>query len=215
MVKLKRKLGDRYDGYRVRNVDPFFLLIPYIMKTRVDSQVYFSDRIEITELERFVRKHASTYIKGLKMYHVLTAAIVRLISQRPYLNRFVSGNKLYARNHVSISMSVKRSMSEETETTVVKPIFELTDTLSDIVRKFNEEVDKNKIIEAQNQTDFTAKLIGHLPSFFNKVGSNYSTQLGQGWASSKGFEQGKSFPYKRLHNQHGFSWHQIHISSHI
>jgi hypothetical protein len=99
------------------------------------------------------------------MYHVLTAAIVRLISQRPYLNRFVSGNKLYARNHVSISMSVKRSMSEETETTVVKPIFELTDTLSDIVRKFNEEVDKNKIIEAQNQTDFTAKLIGHLPSF--------------------------------------------------
>ncbi len=165
MVKLKRKLGDRYDGYRVRNVDPFFLLIPYIMKTRVDSQVYFSDRIEITELERFVRKHASTDIKGLKMYHVLTAAIVRLISQRPYLNRFVSGNKLYARNHVSISMSVKRSMSEETETTVVKPIFELTDTLSDIVRKFNEEVDKNKIIEAQNQTDFTAKLIGHLPSF--------------------------------------------------
>ena len=50
MVKLKRKLGDRYDGYRVRNVDPFFLLIPYLMKSRVDSQVYFSDRFEITEL---------------------------------------------------------------------------------------------------------------------------------------------------------------------
>lgn len=165
MVKLKRKFGDRYDGYRVRNVDPFFLLIPYIMKTRVDSQVYFSDRIEITELERFVRKHAGTDIKGLKMYHVLTAAIVRLLSQRPYLNRFVSGNKLYARNHISISMSVKKNMTEEAETTVVKPMFEPTDSLSDIVRKFSEEVDKNKIIEAQNQTDFTAKLIGRLPSF--------------------------------------------------
>ena len=165
MLKLKRKFGDRYDGYRVKNVDPFFLLIPYIMKTRVDSQVYFSDRIEITELEKFVREHASTDIEGLRMYHVVTAAIVRLLSQRPYLNRFVAGNKIYARNHISISMSVKKSMTDEAETTVVKPIFSPYDVLRDIVNKFNEEVNKNKVHETENKTDFTAKLVGNLPSF--------------------------------------------------
>lgn len=46
MENLKRKFGDRYDGYRVKKVEPFFLVVPYIMKTRVDSQVYFADRLD-------------------------------------------------------------------------------------------------------------------------------------------------------------------------
>ena len=75
MVKLKGSLETD-----MTDIDGVFSSY-YIMKTRVDSQVYFSDRIEITELERFVRKHAGTDIKGLKMYYVLTVAIVRLLSR--------------------------------------------------------------------------------------------------------------------------------------
>lgn len=33
----KKKLGDRKDGFRIRNLDPMGLLIPYIMKTKSDS----------------------------------------------------------------------------------------------------------------------------------------------------------------------------------
>lgn len=46
----KRRLGDRYDGFKVRRVDALFQLIPYIMRTRTDAQVYFEDEIDITEV---------------------------------------------------------------------------------------------------------------------------------------------------------------------
>ena len=74
MIQYSRKFGDRYDGYRVKNVDPFFFIIPQVMSKRVDSQVYFSEEVDITALEQFVREHTNTDIPGLKMYHVLIAS---------------------------------------------------------------------------------------------------------------------------------------------
>ena len=47
----KRRLGDRYDGFKLRKVDTLFQLIPVIMRTRTDSLVYFEDEIDITEVE--------------------------------------------------------------------------------------------------------------------------------------------------------------------
>lgn len=122
----------------------------------------------ITEIEKFVREHAATDIPGLKTYHVVIAAMIRLISQRPYLNRFVMGSKIYARNHISISMALKRSMSDDSETTTIKPIFKHDDILKDVVEKFNEAVEANKKVVKENQTDFVAKLIGNLPGIFVK-----------------------------------------------
>lgn len=165
MLKLKRKFGDRYDGYRVKKVDPFFLLIPNIMYTRVDSQVYFSDEVEISALEKFVREHGETDIPGLKLYHVMIAAMIRMISQKPYLNRFIMHSKIFARNNITISMSIKRGTGDDALTTVVKPEFEPTDTLYDVVRKFNEAVDENRKAESENDTDNTAVGIGSLPAF--------------------------------------------------
>lgn len=167
-MKLTKMLGDRCDGYRVKNVEPFFLIIPYVMKERVDSHVYFSDDLDITAIEQFVRDH-QTDIPGLKLYHVMVAAMTRVYSQRPYLNRFVLDSKIYARNHVSVSLTIKRGMSVKDDETVVKPVFAPDATLYDIVDKFNEYVDANRTVIDENGTDSTAKIIGHLPHWFVKT----------------------------------------------
>lgn len=165
MIKYSRKFGDRYDGYRVKNVDPFFYIIPQIMSERVDSQVYFGDEIDITLLEQFVREHANSDIPGLKLYHVIIAGLVRMLALRPYFNRFVSARKIYQRNYISVSMAIKRQGDSE-ETTTLKVHFDPKDTLEDVARKFNHEVEQNKKIIDENGTDRTAKILGHLPTFF-------------------------------------------------
>ena len=38
---MKKKFGDRYDGRRVRNSDPTNVIIPFIMRDRNDSEVFF------------------------------------------------------------------------------------------------------------------------------------------------------------------------------
>ena len=41
----RRRFGDRYDGYRVSGLDPMFTMIPYIMRSRSDSQVLLEEEL--------------------------------------------------------------------------------------------------------------------------------------------------------------------------
>ncbi|MBE7056297.1 MAG: 2-oxo acid dehydrogenase subunit E2 [Ruminococcaceae bacterium] len=172
MIKYTRKFGDRYDGYRLKNIDPFSFIVPHVMKYRADSQVYFTNELDITELEAFVREHANSDIPGLKMYHVIIAAAMRTYALRPYLNRFVMHGKLFQRNHLCVSMAIKRRSDKE-ETTTLKVAFDHKDTLKDVVDKFNRIVELNKEELNENGTDKVAKLLGSLPSWLVRGAINF------------------------------------------
>ena len=164
MIQYSRKFGDRYDGYRVKKVDPFFFIIPQVMSKRVDSQVYFSEEVDITALEQFVREHTNTDIPGLRMYHILIASYIRMVSKRPYFNRFVLGHRIYQRKQLTVSMAIKRHSDRE-ETTTLKIPFDPKDTLQEVVNKFNKTVEANKRVIDENGTDHVAKVLGHMPTF--------------------------------------------------
>lgn len=166
----KRKFGDRYDGFKLRKIDTLFYIIPLIMRTRIDSLVYFEDEIDITEVEHFIREHRRTDIKNLSMLLVFMSAIVRLYAMRPRLNRFVAGKNVYARNSMRISLSVKRNLTIHGEETTIMPEFDPEDTLYDICRKFGDTYEKEveEVKDADyggNETDIVAKAIGICPMF--------------------------------------------------
>ncbi|MBQ3141226.1 MAG: 2-oxo acid dehydrogenase subunit E2 [Clostridia bacterium] len=159
----KRHLFDRYDGWRIRKNDPMMTLVPFIMRTRIDSQVFFEDEIDLAPIEKFVKEY-SNEIPGLSVMTVIIAAMVRLISQRPYLNRFVVHNKVYARNSLTISLTIKRSLSDDGEETSIKPTFEPTDTIRDICAKIQRELELSKPDGNTNGTDDLCRVLGKLPA---------------------------------------------------
>ena len=144
--------GDRYDGWRVRKVDTVFRVIPYILRTRMDAQNFFEEKIPIDHIEEFIKKHKED-IPDLSLMHVVMAALVRVISQRPNLNRFVVWNKIFARNHLNFSIAIKRSLTDAGEETLIKPHFMPGDTLSDIVRKTRAIQLSNQQQGTQNASD--------------------------------------------------------------
>ena len=158
------KLGDRYDGWRVRKVDAVFSVIPYFLRTRMDAQNFFEEKLDIDHLEAFIKEHKND-IPDLSIMHIVMAALVRLISMRPHLNRFVIWNKIFARNHINFSIAVKRSLSDEGEETLIKPFFMPTDTIQDIVRKTKKEQENNQKVGQQNSSDTISKILGILPEF--------------------------------------------------
>jgi len=155
---------DRYDGWRVDKVDTVFRVIPYFLRTRIDAQNFFEERVPISHLEQFIKEHKED-LPGLSIMHIIIAALVRLVSQRPSLNRFVVWNKIFARKHLNFSIAVKRSLTDEGEETLVKPEFDLTDTLADIVNKVNIELENNKQVGQKNDSDNVSKILGVLPDF--------------------------------------------------
>lgn len=169
MKKNKRRFGDRYDGRYIRKADPIYRIIPYIMKERSDAQVFYEDRIYLDKVDELLKEIRKETDLEIGIMHVLVAAIVRTISQKPRINRFVSGRKIYARNEISFSLVVKKEMNEKTPETTIKIWFDPNDTLYDVTRKINEEILKNKNVQASNDTDKLAKLIMYMPGIFIKA----------------------------------------------
>ena len=161
---MKRRIGDRKDGYRLRKTDPFFRVIPYIMKHRNDAQVFFEERVYFEEPQQLIRQLRKEGYK-IGFLHIVLASMVRVISQKPKVNRFISGKKCYARNEITISLAIKKDMSENGEETTIKVTFEPNDTIYDVTNKLNAAIDLNKKEETANNTDKIAKLFSIIPGF--------------------------------------------------
>jgi hypothetical protein len=164
----KKRFGDRPDGRRLRTVDPFFKIIPYIMSSRADSQVFFESRIDYSRVEEYINNKRREGIKNIKFLHIVMAAMVRIISQKPRLNRFIAGQKLFARNETVISLAIKKQLNEAGEETTLKFKFKPTDTLFEVANKVNSELFNNKKEDNKNDTDKLAGLIGLCPGFVIK-----------------------------------------------
>lgn len=168
MNSIKRRFGDRYDGRRLKKVDPLFKIIPYVMSSRADSQVFFDSRIDLSKVEEFIINKRREVVKGVRFLHIVIAAMVRTVSQKPRLNRFIAGQKLYSRNEVVISLAIKKQLTEDGEETTLKFKFKPTDTLKEVVNKVNDLITQNKKDENKNDTDKLAKIVGFCPGFIIK-----------------------------------------------
>ena len=95
--------GHRSDGRRLKTLSPFFRVIPNVMLERSDSQVYFKQDIMLKYMDEYIDKKATEGIK-LSYMNIIYAAMVRIVAERPQLNRFAMNGSIYARNEILVSL---------------------------------------------------------------------------------------------------------------
>ena len=159
--------GKRADGVRVKKLDAIFKLIPYIMKTRTDSQVFFEDKIYLDKVSEYIKKKKE---EGIRVTHmeIIIAAIGRLLYERPQLNRFIMNRQIYQRNETVISLAIKKQMIDEAMETTVKFKIKPEDTIFTISDQIKQVVEENKKITTKNITDKLADFILSFPNFLIK-----------------------------------------------
>jgi hypothetical protein len=114
-------LFPRSDGVVVQNVSNVRRMMPYLMRGRNESVVWHQQDYDLTKtspwLETWNRDHPDT---PATLFHLLMYSLGRVFHERPGLNRFVSGGRIYQRNHVDLSFDVKVRMAEDAPVTSVK-----------------------------------------------------------------------------------------------
>jgi len=165
----KRRFGDRSDGRRLRTLDPYNAMTPFIMRTRNDSTNYMEDSIEVTNADRYLRSKRVQGYPGMGILHLLIATYVRTASQFPAINRFVSGQRIYSRDHIEFVMTIKKEMKTSAPETSVKANFDLSDTISDVYNKLQLEIEKVKNEGEDTTTDDLARLFMKLPRLILKI----------------------------------------------
>ena len=167
--KRKRRFGDRPDGYRLRSLQPMSKVSPYIMPDRSGASVYFHDSFEVTEVENYIRKKRNQGLKGFGVMHVLIASYVRIISQRPAVNRFLSGQRVYSHgDDIVINLTIKREMTLEAEETIIKMHFTPTATADDVYWKITKLIEENRQTNPDSDFDSTAKIFNYIPGLLLK-----------------------------------------------
>ena len=158
----KRRLGDRSDGRKLRTLDPMSRIAIFIMKDRNDALNYFSDSIDTEEMDRYIQKKRAEGLKGFGLMHVLLAAYVRTVSQYPGLNRFISGQTIYARNKIVIALTMKKKMELNADETVIKQEFAPDATAEEVFRSFYQLVEQNRK-EEQSDFDGLVRILNYIP----------------------------------------------------
>ena len=164
-----KRFGDRNDGRRLRTLSPIFAVSPYLMKTRNTSQNFIQDAIEITEVERYIVEKRKGGMKHFGILHVLLAAYVRTCARYPGLNRFVAGQKIFARDReIEINMTIKKEMSTDSPDTVIKVTFDPADTAEIVYERFNAKVQEVKDAPLNTGFDKLAGVFNLIPGLLLK-----------------------------------------------
>lgn len=155
--------GYRTDGKKIKKLTPIFKIMPCVMLDRADSQVYFKQDIALKYLDEYIDRKAQEGIR-LSYMNIIYAAIVRIIGERPRLNRFAMNGALYQRDKIYVSLVIKKSLTDDGVETPLKLPFNGDENIFEIKEKLDAAIEKNKDVEATNKTDKLVSVLSAIPS---------------------------------------------------
>ena len=141
MDKKKRKRGDRRDGVWLRDLDALHTIMPYIYPNRADNEAFISERIDLEPINRCLEeKNKNNEGEPYKFFQLLIAALVKTITLRPKMNRFIQGYRIYQRNVLTMGFVVKKEFNDESHEALAFIPFEADTTLETIHQKIMDEI---------------------------------------------------------------------------
>ena len=111
----KKKRGDRYDGKRV-DVDAIHYAMVHLYNNRTDAEVFINETFDVSKVLEYVdRKNEEDPSFKTKPWHVFVQAVAKTVYERPMLNRFICGRRVYDRNKVIMGFMVKQEFEDGAE----------------------------------------------------------------------------------------------------
>lgn len=115
-------LFDRPDGRVATDVPAYRRMMPFLMRGRNEAAVYFEQTLDMSRalawLDDFNRDRDRA--RRATPFHLVLAALARMLHDRPRLNRFVVGGRIYDRRGVFLSFAAKKRLDDAAPLAVVK-----------------------------------------------------------------------------------------------
>ena len=157
----------RSDGTLVKDTrDPIGDIMPYIMRGRNESAVYYSKSYCVENIQDYIREQRKLGTR-ITVFNVISAACLHTFMRRPHLNRFVAGRRLYQHNTFDILYVVKTSMTDDGIESVARVRFDGDDTLTKVKDKMAESIDEIKGTTGKEDDRFIG-MITKLPRFLKR-----------------------------------------------
>ena len=147
--KRKKRWGDRRDGRWVRDVPGLQTIMGHLMPNRTDCEVFMSDSFDVTELLPYIaEKNASHPDYKTTVFHAFVMCVARMVYERPKMNRFIQGRRMYERYDISLAFVAKRRFQDNAEESLLFFTPEENETLDSMSYKIAGEVQETRKSES-------------------------------------------------------------------
>ena len=169
MEKQKRRPGDRRDGVLLRDLDGMHFITPLIYPNRCDNEAYISETVDLTNINRFLKeKNEQETEFPYTIFHLIVTALIKTITLRPKMNRFIANKNFYQRNEVTASFVVKKQFSDDGGEGLAFLHSEPDDTIDTIHQKIFRQVTENRSDKVDASTE-SLDAFNKMPRFFSKM----------------------------------------------
>ena len=125
----------RPDGDYLRNLPRARRIMPFIMRKRNESIVFFEQKLDTSRTLTFLDNFRTRTGLHATMLHLLIYASAQMLKDRPRMNRFVAGGRIFQRRGIWICFSAKKRKIEDAPIVLVKREIDPSWSFEELVRQ--------------------------------------------------------------------------------
>ncbi len=163
----------RRDAKLVGKLDSMHVIVPLLYPARCDNEAYIAERIDLTNINRYLQQKNEELQRQTPdgedpfrytIFHLIVAALLKTLHQRPKMNYFIQNKRIYERNEVSASFVVKKKFSDQGGEALAVLRGEDEDTLETIHEKIRQQVYSGRSEKKDGSTE-AMDIVTKLPFF--------------------------------------------------
>lgn len=178
---MKRKWGDRRDGVLLRDIDSMHYIMPLMYPNRCDNEAFISETVDLTNAMQYLeKKNAQNPEYKYNVFQLIVTAVLKTITLRPQLNRFIANYNLYQRREVSAAFTIKKVFKDESDEGLAFIHSKLEDNLDSIHDEIHRQVSYVRY-EGKDQSTESMDALQKIPGFLKKalgVGARFLDRRG-------------------------------------
>lgn len=180
---MARKLGDRKDGVKLRNIHSMHVVMPLMYPNRCDNEAFISERVDLTNILAYLeKKNADNPEYKYNLFHVMVTVMLKTITLRPKMNRFIANQTMYLRNEVSAAFTIKKEFSDDSGEALAVIRSKGTDTIDSIHDEIFKQISVGRSKEQVDAGTESLDMVAKVPGFLLKlVGSAARFLDRHGW----------------------------------
>ncbi len=164
-----KKFGDRRDGVHLKKISSMHAMMPLMYPNRCDNEAYISECIDLTNINTYLaKKNAENPEYAYNMFQIMVTAVLKVITLRPKMNRFIANQTMYQRNEVTASFTVKKLFDDNGGEALAK----IKTTGSETIDSIHDEIYRQVSFcrsEEKDPSTASMDIVQKLPKFFLKL----------------------------------------------
>ncbi len=153
---MKKKWGDRRDGDLIRDLDSMHYIMPLMYPNRCDNEAFLHIRVDLTSAMAYLdKKNAGEIPYKYNLFQMVVTAILKTVTLRPELNRFIVNGNLYQRRELTAAFTVKKVFSDDGGEALARIYARESDTIDTIHEEIYRQV---SFCRSDNKDQSTASM---------------------------------------------------------